>query len=252
MDTNETIAKQLDHRTIRQFTDEPIPVATLQALEAVANRTATSQGLQHSSVIRITDQTVAEKIAQVSTQQYIAEAPELWIFVVDTRRAWRIAREKGHSGQAATSYDAFTAAFTDACLMAQNVAVAAESLGLGTCFIGSIGNDTEKVLEALQMPELTYPVLALIMGYPAEKPELKPRMPAKLRIYENSSEEPESWSAALADYDARRAEWVDTRYGKPVGPFTDDIARRMDSIPARREENLRVIAAQGFDVAVAE
>lgn len=87
MDTNETIAKQLDHRTIRQFTDEPIPAATLQALEAVANRTATSQGLQHSSVIRITDQTVAEKIAQVSTQQYIAEAPELWIFVVDTRRA---------------------------------------------------------------------------------------------------------------------------------------------------------------------
>lgn len=77
-------------------------------------------------------------------------------------------------------------------------------------------------------------------------------MPAKLRIYENSYEEPESWSAALADYDARRAEWVDTRYGKPVGPFTDDIARRMDSIPARREENLRVIAAQGFDVAVAE
>ncbi|WP_049619787.1 nitroreductase family protein [Actinobaculum suis] len=247
MEMNSTIETQLDHRTIRKFTAEPISAETLAALQAAVNRTPSSQGLQHSSMIRVTDKEIAAQIAQVCTQDYVAQAPELWIFIVDTRRARRISQENGVSGMAASSYDAFTAAFTDACLMAQNLVVAAESLGLGTCFLGSIQNDTRRLIEILGLPKLTYPVLGVIFGHPAEEPEVKPRMAAELRMMENQYTEPESWTQALAAYDEQVKDWVDTRYGKKVGPFTETVASRMEHIAARRAENAQIILEQGFE-----
>lgn len=70
--------------------------------------------------------------------------------------------------------------------MAQNVVTAAESLGLGTVYLGSILNDSERICEILNLPELTFPVIGLGIGYPNQKPQLKPRMDMRLRVFENS------------------------------------------------------------------
>lgn len=246
MRTNSTIEHQINHCTIRKFDGKPLPPETLEALETVAMRTASSQGLQHSSIIRITDNEIRNRIAKVCTQQYVAEAPELWIFIVDTRRAYRISKELGKTGYAASSYDAFVAAFTDATLMAQNVVNAAESMGLGTTFLGSILNDPHEMCEILGLPELTFPVLGLIMGVPAEHPQTKPRMPKEFRIHTNTYEEPDNWITSLSQYDEEITPWIDLRKGTPFGPFTATIADCMESVVARRAEILPAIASQGF------
>ena len=58
--------------------------------------------------------------------------------------------------------------------MAQNLVTAAESVVLGTVYLGSILNDSEKICELLKLPELTFPVIGLGIGYPNQNPQLKP------------------------------------------------------------------------------
>ena len=52
---NLMIQKQLAHRTIREFKDERIPEVLFNQLMEVARRTPTSNGMQSSSIIRVTD-----------------------------------------------------------------------------------------------------------------------------------------------------------------------------------------------------
>lgn len=88
---NEMIKKQLNHRTIREFKDKEIPRDVFDTLLKVAQRTATSTGMQQSSIIRVTDQGLKEAIAEVCNQDYVARAPELLIFIVDIHRNYQIA-----------------------------------------------------------------------------------------------------------------------------------------------------------------
>ena len=90
---NPTIQNQLSHRTIREFTDEPVTSAQLATLLDVANRTATSNGMQQYSLLRITDPDMRRQMAQVSTQEYLTRCPELFVFIVDVYRNARIAEE---------------------------------------------------------------------------------------------------------------------------------------------------------------
>ena len=71
----------------------------------------------------------------------------------------------------------FLTASVDCALFAQNVVVGAESLGLGCCYIGAIRNNIAAVDELLGLPPLVYPVFGLCIGYPAQDPEVKPRLP---------------------------------------------------------------------------
>jgi hypothetical protein len=58
----------------------------------------------------------------------------------------------------------------------QNAALAAESLGLGTCFIGGIRNRPEEIIKALNLPPLTFAVSGMTLGYPNSAPAHRPRL----------------------------------------------------------------------------
>ena len=79
--------------------------------------------------------------------------------------------------------------------MAQSTAIAAESVGLGICYIGAIRIDPFKISELLELPEHTYPVFGMCIGYPDEEPEVKPRLPLniflKTNVYEDKNDERE-------------------------------------------------------------
>lgn len=206
----EILRTQLNHRTIRDFDGRPLGEELTGALIQAALHAATSQGMQYASIIRVQDPDRRQAIAEICTQAYVAQAPELWIFVADTRRVWRVCQEQGVEGAGARSYDAFNAAVADCMIAAQNTVVAAEGHGLGTTYLGSILNDAERMCQVLDLPELTFPVIGLIMGYPDSQriPELKPRMDAGLRVFTDHYQEPESAVESLREYDAAIAPWV--------------------------------------------
>ncbi len=249
--TNETISLQLEHRTIREFTSEPVSKEILDKIIQVAQRTATSNGMQSFSIIRVTDPDLKEAIAKVGNQSYIAREPELLIFIVDSYRNGRIAVEKGYEGDAHKDMDRFFQGWTDASLAAQNVVLAAESMGLGANYLGCILNDTAKMIELLKLPELTFPVVGVGLGHPNQSPQLKPRMDMSLRVFDNSYKVLDDYLTAISDYDQEMQTYYDLRNAnKRVDSFSDQVVSKLVNVIPGRQDILNVIKSQGFELMI--
>ena len=112
--TNETIASQLAHRTIRAYKDQPLTEAEVETLMDVARHTATSSFLQSCTVLHITDPQVREAIGAASGQPYVGGTKgDLFIFVADLYRNSRIRAEQGVSSEALGSMNLFLTAVED-------------------------------------------------------------------------------------------------------------------------------------------
>jgi hypothetical protein len=248
-DYNETISIQLVHRTIREFTTEAISDEIMDKLLEVAQRTATSNGMQSYSIIRVTDPELKKLIAEVGKQEYIAREPVLLIFVLDSYRNSRIAVEKNYNGDSDKDMDRFFQGWTDACLAAQNLVLAAESVGLGANYLGSILNDPQKMIELLKLPELTFPVVGVGLGYPNQSPQLKPRMAMKLRVFENKYEEFDNYLEAINSYDQEIQTYYDLRNAsRRVDSFSDQVVAKLVNAMPKRQDIVNVIKNQGFDL----
>lgn len=247
MSASETIAALLNHRTIREFTSEPVDEQTIHTLFDVAMRTSTSMGMQNTSIIWVKDPQKRRRLAQINEQAYVAEAPVYLLFIADVHRIQGIFHERGVDDLPLRTMDLYTAAFTDACLQVQNVVAAAESLGLGATILGGVLNNPPAVIEILNLPELTFPVLGLILGHPAQNPALKPRMPQDLRVMIDEYQEPESWCSALSDYDHEMCTYYDLRNaGKHEPPFTDQAIAKYGRVKLQRARILDDLTQQGF------
>lgn len=247
----ETILKaQLNHRTIREFKDQPIPEELFNHLLEVARRTPTSTGLQSCSVIRITDKEVKAQLSKICRQEYVARAPELLVFIVDQHRNSQILKEMGGDSTKSGDMDKFFQSFTDACLMAQNVNNAVESLGLGAVYLGSILNNPGKTIELLGLPDYTFPVVGLGIGYPDEKPQLKPRMDMKLRVFANKYNSfAGDYLERLSDYDEEMTSYYDLREAnRRSDSFTRQVEQRMTQGIPERQALMNDIVGQGFDL----
>ena len=172
MVTNATIEALLGRRSIRKFKDEAIDDDTRATLETVAQHAASSQFLNDWSAIRITDPAIKAKLAEFGHQPYIATAPLLYVFVIDEHRNARIAERKGidpASDEFHLKYSyRFTQAQNDAVLALHAMETAAYSPGLGCVILGSLLNNIPGLIDVLNLPEYTYPVLGLAIGKPPD------------------------------------------------------------------------------------
>ncbi|MBT1177774.1 nitroreductase family protein [Bifidobacterium callimiconis] len=228
---NPTIQTLLNRRSIRAFANEPIPADVIDTLESVAQHAASSQYLNDWSAIRITNPEIAEKLAKIGRQPYIAQAPLLYVFILDEHRNATIAKAKGVD----TDSDDFTLngsyrytqAQNDAVLALHAMETAAYSLGLGCVILGSLLNDVDALIDVLHLPKYTYPVLGLAIGKPAQDPALKPRLPKSVQFFENTyPEDSDDVLSAIADFDADVHRYYDLRNtDRPVDAFSDQIAQ---------------------------
>ena len=243
--TNETIASQLAHRTIRAYKDQPLTEEEVTTLMEVARHTATSSFLQACTILHITDPTVREAIGAASGQPYVGGTKgDLFIFVADLYRNSRIRAEQGVSSEALGSINLFLTALEDALLAAQNVVVAAESMGLGTVYLGSILADPRPVVKVLQLPELT--VLGLLVGHADQDPGQKPRMPLSVTTAKNTYPRVESYTQTLADYDREVTEYYDLRSGSRLESFTHLVATNIGVGGAHVSPIMEALNEQGL------
>lgn len=244
---NQTIKNQLNHRTIREFTDEKIDETTINTLLDVVNMSASSNGMQNMSVIRITDPKIKEMLAENGNQEYMARATELWIFIVDLNRNYQIAKEMGTENDNIISFDKFIQGFTDAIIAAQNLTVAVESLGLGANYFGNIHNDTKNVIEILKMPKLTYPAVGVGFGVPNQNPQIKPRLDIKLKAYENSYKAYDSYLDMIKNYDQEMTTYYDLRdSGRKSESFSSQISKKQGTSIKNRNKMFETLKEQGF------
>lgn len=171
---NATVDTLLERRSIRKFKPKPLSDDIVETLETVAQHAASSQFLNDWSAIRITNLAAKKRLAEIGGQPYIATAPLLYVFVLDEHRNAAIAASKGVE----TASDEFTLngsyrytqAQNDAVLALHAMETAAYSLGLGCVILGSLLNDVPALIDLLNLPEYTYPVLGLASASPIRIP----------------------------------------------------------------------------------
>lgn len=158
------------HRSIRAFTKQPISEEQRGAILRAAQSASSSSFLQCSSVIRVTDPLLRQKLVACSGgQAYVAQAAEFWVFCADFHRNQEV------YPQAQLGYaEQLLLGSIDTAIMAQNALVAAESLGLGGVYIGGLRNHIADVTTILALPEQVIPLFGLCLGYAAQNPERKP------------------------------------------------------------------------------
>ena len=168
---------------------------------------------------------------------------------MDQYRNGRIAAEKDCHEDSISDMDRFFQGFTDEFLMAQNVVNAAESLGLGTVYFGSILNDPSRTIKAMGLPKLTFPVLGLGFGYPNQEPQLKPRMDMELRMFENKYKCFDNYSELIKEYDEIMQTYYDLRQAnKRVDSFSNQVVAKLKNINPVRQKIINNIIEQGFDI----
>lgn len=200
-----TIDLLCQHRSIREFTDEPLTQLQRDEIVRAAQSASSSSFLQCTSIIRITDTAMRAKLAEYAANQaFVAQAPEFWVFCADFNRHQQI------SPEAKLGYaELLLIGCVDTSIMAQNALVAAESMGLGGVYVGGLRNNIAKVTELLNIPQHVLPLFGMCLGHPAQNPEIKPRLPATIVMHENAYQPLNK--AELAQYDRELSEYYQKR-----------------------------------------
>ena len=183
---NDVIRLLQSHRSIRKFSKEAVPRDVINELVRCGQAAATSSNVQAVSVILVNDMAKREALAEYAGgQKYVASAGAFLVYCADMNRP-RYACERLGGDYAAGMTEQFIIATVDVALAAQNTVVAAESMGLGICYIGGLRNKPAEVSELLGLPTHVYPVFGLCLGYPEQDPEVKPRLPLEAVLMEDS------------------------------------------------------------------
>ena len=141
-----------DRKSVRVFLDQPVTPAMKEQLLEAAFQAPTAGCQQLYTILDITDPERKARLAELCDHQpFIATAPVVLVFLADCARWPGVYREAGCAPRPAGAGDLFLAV-ADACIAAQNVVVAAQSLGLGSCYIGDILENCEQVREELALP----------------------------------------------------------------------------------------------------
>lgn len=184
---NKTIETILDHRSIRSFQDKPLTREQIETIITSAQAASTSSFIQAYSIIGVSDQSKKDQLAEVvGNQPYVANNGHFLVFCADLNRHAKIAEmENIDVIPSIESTEKFMVSVIDATLAAQNAAIAAESMGLGICYIGGIRNNLEAVQSLLKTPDYVVPLFGMAIGYPAKVNDKKPRLPLEHVYMEN-------------------------------------------------------------------
>jgi len=239
------------HRSIRRYKPTPLPAGMLEAILSSAQMASTSSYLQYYSVVVVSDPDRKDRLAEVcGNQEHIRQCPIFLVFCADLHRLRRVCQREGTQIQ--TGYiESFLVTAVDTALLAQNVALAAESLGLGIVFIGGIRNNPAEVVAELALPDLVFPVMGMCLGYPAVDPPTKPRLPLPA-VMHRERYQTEEMDIHLDEFDEAVAGIEMFRYvetGEVYGWMARAARRVAHTDPKRlRVEVGRVLREQGFDL----
>lgn len=195
----------LAHRTVRAYLDQPLDPGVLPAMMAAAQSAATSSNLQCWSVVAVQDRDRKARLAELANSQaHIREAPLLLVWLADLSRLDRAASRRGLPSEANRYLEMFLVAVVDAALAAQNAVLAAEAMGLGTCYIGAMRNKPEQVAAELGLPPRAFAVFGMTVGRPdpGRAAAVKPRLPQTAILHHETYRLPDAGEApAVERYD---------------------------------------------------
>jgi FMN reductase (NADPH) len=217
-----------------------------------ALRAPSSGNLLHYSVVKVTDQTVKNTLHDICLKQpFIKSAPLVLVFNADQNRnkKW-IEQYGGHFHFDGPAY--LGKGFCDALIASENVVLAAEALGLGSVYVGTVLNRALEVRHALNYPQYVVPVVLLAIGHPKARPGLTPRLPLRAVCHEQGYQDFPA-EEIRAVYGKTEADWK-AEYPDGVTGRNGAVARSVSeyfTLVRYHEEGIRQ-ADQDFTMAARE
>ncbi|MGM7646089.1 NADPH-dependent oxidoreductase [Nocardia sp. JW2] len=237
-----------EHKSVRRYLPDPVEPETIRLLVSAAQSAPTSSNLQAWSVIEVRDPARRARLAAVAGgQAHIEQAPVLLVWTADFARLRQLADDHRAPLDGADYLESSYVGVVDAALAAQNAVIAAESLGLGTVYIGALRNDPERVAAELNLPAHVFPIFGLVVGHPdpTESTQVKPRLPQAAVLHQETYDLP-SQREPVADYEQR----IGAVYGDQGLPFswTERVLARLGSEASLngRHRLRESLAAMGF------
>jgi len=248
---NPVIKALMAHRSIRRYTD-PVP-----SDEVV--KTIVRAGQQAPFAYQMGSVLLSRK-----RERNPFGAPLLFTICVDAHRTELVMAERGWK-LASNDLHVLLFGMEDAIMLAQTMVVAAESLGLGTCFVGSAQARAEAIAKEYNLPERVFPVVGLAAGYPAEDPPVRPRYPLEFTLFEDRYPELDEAGVKRAmqvmddgylaqDYYRRANYMVPLEEGRKESftyddyTWTEHISRKLGQWSPSPGESLAQLAARGFNL----
>ncbi len=243
---NDMIQLIKSHRSIRKFTDQEIDAHLMKEIIESAQWASSSSFVQAYSIIGIKAQENKRELARLCGEQsYIEACPVFLVFCADLNRL-QMACTMHKTKMVGEYTESFIMATVDASLAAQNAMLAAESLGLGGVYIGGIRNNPEEVSKLLKLPAYVYPVFGICLGYPAQDPGSKPRLPLEA-IYMEEVYDVKNGLKEIGEYDKIISDYyIERTKGKRSDSWTQQMAEKMQT--ETRPHMKEFLRTKGFEM----
>ena len=204
------------HRSIRQYRTDPVAPELLQRVLSEALHGSSSSGnLNMVSVITTQDPQRKARLCELHFgQPMVNQAPLVLTFCADSHRTRSWLAQRG----ARLNFDnllAYHVAAFDAIILAQTTALALQSHGLGICYMGTTLHSMRELADFLECPANVLPVTSMVVGWPAENPARRDRLPPAAWVHAERYQPPTPASID-ANFEAREVDgW--NRY-RSMGP----------------------------------
>ena len=163
----------MTRKSVRSFTDQEIPEEIIQVILEASTQAPTAGNQQLYTILRITDPEKKHRLSiSCDHQPFIEKANLVLVYCADCLKWYTAFKESGCDPRDPGEGDLLLAV-CDAVIAAQNAVVAAESFGIGSCYIGDIMENIEEQREILGLPPYVFPAAMLVFGYPTEQQILR-------------------------------------------------------------------------------
>ncbi len=164
---NQTMQLLIERASCRSFSDRKIPDETMHLLFEAATHAPTGGNLQPFSIIKIENEATKKEVTRLcGDQEFISTAPVDLLFCIDWHRLDRWAELEIAPFTATSSFRHFWIAFQDTIIAAQNLCTAADSVGLGSVYVGTVLECFRELREMLELPDGVFPVVLLAWDIP--------------------------------------------------------------------------------------
>jgi len=184
---NETLRMLCERASCREFSTREVPSDVMYRILEAGIHAPTGGNLQPYSIIKVEQQKTRERLAELCAgQHWISEAPVDLLFCIDWHRIERWAQLEIAPFTASSSFRHFWISFQDTIICAQTICTAAESLGLGSVYIGTVLECLEELRDMFGLPNGVFPVVLLCLGYPEMKPTSRRKLPVDVIVHDET------------------------------------------------------------------
>jgi nitroreductase len=206
----------MKRRSVRYFKHQKIPDHIIDEFLDVANNAPSGGNIQPLSIILVQDDDNKRKLSNaVEEQPWVRNAPLSMIFCIDFYRLKKWANMSDASFLGEKSFSHFLIAYADIMCAAQNVAILAESHGLGSVYVGSIQSAVDSVRDYFSIPKYVIPMMILSIGYPESIPKCIPKLSKNIIIHNEK-------------YKMLGEDEIQKAYYEKYGDFDEDIDKYLE------------------------